>query len=134
MEHDTLKIATERVHVRSFIQSICTEYEEELQAHQARLEWTCQVPEDAHVELDMKKIRRVFANIVHNALVYVSPPVHLRLSCELQDGSLCISFEDNGEGVPDEELERIFDKLYRVDQPAPALAAAAGWAWRHARA
>ena len=123
MEHDTPKIATERVHVRSFIQSICTEYEEELQAHQARLEWTCQVPEDTHVELDMKKIRRVFANIVHNALVYVSPPVHLRLSCELQDGSLCISFEDNGEGVPDEELERIFDKLYRAD---PARSRAGG--------
>ncbi|BFH13943.1 hypothetical protein J6TS7_61240 [Paenibacillus dendritiformis] len=115
MEHETLKIATERIHVRSFIQSICTEYEEELQAHQARLEWTCQVPEDVHVELDIKKIRRVFANIVHNALIYVSPPVHLRLSCDLQDGSLRIAFEDNGEGVPDEELERIFDKLYRVD-------------------
>ncbi|WGU95981.1 HAMP domain-containing sensor histidine kinase [Paenibacillus dendritiformis] len=115
MEHDTLKITTERVDVRSFIQSICTEYQEELQAHQARLDWTCQVPEDVQVELDMKKIRRVFANIVHNALIYVSPPVHLRLNCELQDGSLRIAFEDNGEGVPDEELERIFDKLYRVD-------------------
>lgn len=115
MEHDTLKITTERVFVQSFIQSICTEYEEELQAHQAHLEWTCHVPDDVQVELDMKKMRRVFANIVHNALIYVSPPVHLRLSCESQDGNLRISFEDNGEGVPDEELERIFDKLYRVD-------------------
>ncbi|MGE5619291.1 MAG: MASE3 domain-containing protein [Sphingomonadaceae bacterium] len=69
------------------------------------------VPE---VLLDPDRIERVVANLVTNALKY-SPedsPVLIRL--RLEGGEVRVSVTDRGEGIPREEIPRIFDRCYRA--------------------
>jgi signal transduction histidine kinase len=64
---------------------------------------------------DESKLRQVLANLVDNAVKY-SPDgglVEVRLSCD--NGHCLIAVADEGLGIPTDELERIFEKFYRLD-------------------
>jgi signal transduction histidine kinase len=68
------------------------------------------------VNVDISKIRRVFGNIIGNALRYVPVPSGLiRVTCEKAGDKVRFRIEDNGPGVPEGELERIFEAFYTRD-------------------
>jgi two-component system sensor histidine kinase BaeS len=58
----------------------------------------------------------LFSNILENTLRYTDPPGRLKIWHAHTDTRIRINFEDSKPGVPDESLDRIFDRLYRVDQ------------------
>ncbi len=69
------------------------------------------------VMIDPEQFQRIFDNLVENSRKYadVSPVrIHVALQ-ETQEGCL-ISFSDNGQGVPKDKLEHIFDEFYRADE------------------
>jgi two-component system sensor histidine kinase BaeS len=70
----------------------------------------------AAVLADADRLRQLFSNLIENALRYARPPGVLRISREVGDGWLSIHIEDSGPGVPEESLDRLFDRLYRVDK------------------
>lgn len=70
-----------------------------------------------HLMLDERLIHRAVENIVRNALRY-SPdnePVLLSITCDNPDKFACVTISDRGPGVPQEQLEKIFNPFYRVD-------------------
>lgn len=74
-------------------------------------EW---IPE---VMLDVDQVRRIFDNLLENSLKYamVRPvKIQIRVS-EIKDFVL-LEWKDNGKGVPEEKLDRIFERFYRCDE------------------
>jgi PAS domain S-box-containing protein len=64
---------------------------------------------------DENRLRQVLANLIDNAIKY-SPDggeVNVRLASD--DGECLIEVADEGLGIPSSELERIFEKFYRLD-------------------
>jgi signal transduction histidine kinase len=70
-----------------------------------------QVPDDLVVFADASLLRRVFQNLIGNALKY-TPRGEVRIGAQElgADGAVECSVGDNGAGIPDELLETIFDK------------------------
>jgi two-component system sensor histidine kinase BaeS len=64
---------------------------------------------------DERRLRQLFSNIFENSLRYTDSPGSLLVGSTCFEKDLTISIEDSGPGVPPEALERIFDRLYRVD-------------------
>ncbi len=64
---------------------------------------------------DTGRLAQVCINLVENALRYTDRPGTLHIHYRLEKGRLAISFEDTGPGVPENMLERLFDRLFRVD-------------------
>jgi len=64
---------------------------------------------------DADRLRQVFANILENALKYVDTPGILKIRRLQRGGELTLNFIDSGPGVPEDSLERLFDRFYRVD-------------------
>ncbi len=63
---------------------------------------------------DPLQLRRVVENLVDNSIRYSGIcPVALRLSLEARDGHATIRVEDNGRGIPEEELELAFQRFSR---------------------
>jgi two-component system sensor histidine kinase BaeS len=60
-------------------------------------------------------IGRVFDNLVTNSLRYTDSPGTLKVSLLVEKPLIRICFEDTPPGVPDQALERVFDRLFRVD-------------------
>jgi two-component system sensor histidine kinase KdpD len=78
-------------------------------------EVTAHVPEDLPpVELDYMMIDQVLTNLLENALRYTpqGSPIEITVSAEATELSLAVA--DHGPGIPPDDLERIFDKFYRV--------------------
>ena len=56
-------------------------------------------------------------NLLENSLKYVvSRPVIIEVSVYEKDNEIRIDWKDNGEGVPEDKLEHIFDRFYRCDE------------------
>ena len=66
---------------------------------------------------DYFRIKQCLVNLLSNALTYTPEGGTIRVTYRTQeDGKIVISVEDNGIGVPKEELPFLFDRFYRVDK------------------
>ncbi len=64
---------------------------------------------------DAERMQQLFSNLLDNALKYTDAGggLVIRLSC--RDNQATMDFEDSAPGVPDVDLEKLFDRLYRVE-------------------
>ena len=65
---------------------------------------------------DSGQIRQVLANLVDNAVKYSEEGGAVELAASLVDGELVVSVRDEGVGIPDADLPRVFERFYRVDK------------------
>jgi signal transduction histidine kinase len=65
---------------------------------------------------DPFRLQQLFGNLLENTLRYTHAPGTLEIGFETTADRLRIRFEDSAPGVPDESLEHLFDRLYRVDK------------------
>lgn len=64
--------------------------------------------------VDAAQIERVVANLVENAAKYSPPAGTIRLSGALVDGELELRVEDEGPGIPEQYVGRLFEKFFRI--------------------
>lgn len=72
--------------------------------------------EDLTVMGDADKLARVFGNILKNAAAYSYPDTEITVSAERAGGRVLIHFQNQGDDIPAESLEALFDIFYRVDK------------------
>jgi two-component system sensor histidine kinase BaeS len=65
---------------------------------------------------DADRLAQLFSNILENSLNYTDSPGSLKIYEKHDANQLTICFEDSPPGVPETALERLFDRLYRVDK------------------
>lgn len=73
-----------------------------------------QIPSPIMVTADMSKIRRVILNLISNALKYTPESGLVSVKTEANGRFAVFQVEDNGYGIPEEELPTIFDRYSRV--------------------
>ena len=66
------------------------------------------------VELDYLQMDQVLTNLLENAARYTPPNLPIEIFGEATDKHVIISIADHGPGIPPYDLERIFDKFYRI--------------------
>lgn len=67
-------------------------------------------------EGDKDRIEQVILNIVSNAIKYTPNGGAIKVIIDYVDGNIRIIVEDNGIGIPENDLSRIFERFYRVDK------------------
>jgi two-component system sensor histidine kinase SenX3 len=65
---------------------------------------------------DRRQMVSAIANLLDNALKYSDPGAPVALACREADGWLTIEVTDHGVGIPSRDLDRIFERFYRVDR------------------
>jgi two-component system sensor histidine kinase KdpD len=111
IEAGGLTMAKDWCDVHDIINAVLGGLSEELSRHTVRVIIADDVP---LVKLDGIIIEQVLSNIVLNAVQYTPPetPIHIRSFFDA--GALVFAIEDEGPGLPEESIHRIFDKFYRV--------------------
>lgn len=72
--------------------------------------------DDARVLGDRRQLVSAVSNLSENAVKYSDPGSTVEVRASIQDGWAVIEVTDHGIGIPSRDLERIFERFYRVDQ------------------
>lgn len=78
------------------------------------------------VQLDYLQIDQVLTNLIENAVRYTPVESPIEISACVDSGQMVISVADRGPGIPPADLQRIFDKFYRVQRTEPNASHIAG--------
>jgi len=84
------------------------------------------IPEYLFIRGDQGLLYSIFGNLVENTVLYASGADTLRIACLRREDSIEFEFSDNGSGIPDKHLNRIFERFYRVDKGRTRGEGAAG--------
>ncbi len=72
--------------------------------------------EDATAEVRPRMLRVVARNLAENAIRYAGPGTNATLSVRREDGVVVLRVVDDGAGVDDADLPRLFERFYRADR------------------
>jgi signal transduction histidine kinase/CheY-like chemotaxis protein/HPt (histidine-containing phosphotransfer) domain-containing protein len=88
-------------------------------ASNRQLDFSCHVmpPIPAMIETDMTRLRQILINLLGNAVKFTGSPgwVRLLVSCDRMSGQLMFTVQDNGIGMSQETLSRLFQSFMQAD-------------------
>ncbi|MCD6498011.1 MAG: PAS domain S-box protein [Deltaproteobacteria bacterium] len=126
LEREGLRIPDERVDMVEVLDTLIEESESELTRRQLTV--SRDISRAAlMVKGDRRRLCQAFRNIIDNAIKFSQDAGEIAVSCKkTKDGECLVSIDDQGIGIPESELDRIFDSFYQVDGSATRPYAGAG--------
>lgn len=101
-------------------------YREEFAVKEIRIITEMAEEREVTVFADRERMHQLFSNLLDNSLKYTDRAGQILIRLVYRDGRATIDFQDSPPGVPAAELERIFDRLYRVDASRSRVTGGAG--------
>ena len=75
-----------------------------------------ELPAPCEAPVDRTRMRQVFANLLDNAIKYTPSGGSVTISVRDESGQAVARFRDTGIGIPIEEQDKIWSRLYRGDK------------------
>jgi signal transduction histidine kinase/ligand-binding sensor domain-containing protein/DNA-binding response OmpR family regulator len=122
-----LKLSVKQVQIREFLNQIKQSFD--VVAEQRRIDFSLEIanPVPDFIWFDPDQIEKVFFNLIYNSFKFTPDEGKIRIQveqCDLQlEGQstplpvVCIHVQDNGKGIPEDQLELIFDRFFQVNEP-----------------
>jgi signal transduction histidine kinase len=110
-----LSLQLEAVNVRDVIDSVDPFIEDELRRKELTL---IREPGDAAImtRADPERLRQILLNLLSNAAKYTDPGGRITIGVERTRDDVRISVADTGIGIPEDQLARVFEPFFQVDQ------------------
>jgi signal transduction histidine kinase len=117
-ETGTMALHIERTDLMELVRQTVDLYEDLADARGLRLETVA--AGDLVIPVDRNRMRQVLANLVDNAVKYTPAGGRIEIAARREGPGAVLSVTDTGEGIPPDELPRIWERLYRGDKSRSA--------------
>ncbi len=114
MDYAADKIAIERVDVSLIVSDIIMETA--LAADAKHMKVINHLPEDIVINGNSSLVYSIFRNLMDNAINYAGEGTTVTVMAREEGSKWHFTFTDNGAGIPDEHLARIFERFYRLNK------------------
>lgn len=109
----TMKVST--VDIVKLLSQLLEEFYPSLEEHHMYYELNTSFP-SVKIEADGNLLARLFDNLINNAIKYGSHGKIVRVNIEKEEEFVVVSVINYGYVIPEEELQNIFKKFYRIEQ------------------
>ena len=115
LDYDKKALNKASFSMQELVRSIVQRLNMDIKAHGHRLKLHC---DDSMRPLfgDRDRLEQVITNIITNAIKYTPDGGTISVSCISEPRCAVISVTDNGIGIPQNDIPRLFDRFYRVDK------------------
>jgi two-component system phosphate regulon sensor histidine kinase PhoR len=107
------RIRVKTVTINTLVQKICDLYFEQARQQDIHFQ-TNLLKQELRIEGDEEKLGLALSNLIKNALIFTNPQGHVSVSLEALPEFIQITVADDGIGIPENELPKIFDRFYQV--------------------
>lgn len=105
VETDICKVISEAIEI----------YQDEIDKNNLILNFNTNSNVGLQIFADPRRLHQLFSNVISNALRYTDSGGKLNIEVINRDDNVCIDFQDSSPGVAEEDLPKLFERLYRVE-------------------
>jgi len=116
IEHGKISLNLEIFNIRTLTEDIFDFLSKEAEENGISLKFKKGILQNPTVKADKNDIRQILLNLVTNSIKYGNDGGNTSVGFYDMDKKIMIEVSDNGIGIPEKHLKRIFDRFYRVDK------------------
>lgn len=113
-EAGVMKLERSEVDVSALAEEACELYE--MVAEEKGIVIEKDLAPECRANVDAVRLRQVFANLLDNAIKYSARGGRVTVRSAREEMRVLVTVSDTGMGIPNEEIERIWDRLFRGDR------------------
>lgn len=126
VENGSLSYFLQPTELAPLIEAGMQRYEPSFKKKNLLLIAVTKLPHRVQVQADPQRLQQLINNLFENSLRYTDSPGVLQVSMLVHSHKVEILFDDSAPGVPDEALNHLFDRLYRVESSRNRATGGAG--------
>jgi signal transduction histidine kinase len=116
LEAGSLELRPEQVDLGELTRSVSGEFEPTLAQHDARLELRLPAGREAiHAQCDPVRLAQIMRILIDNALTHTPDGTQITVTAGRSNGNVRVAVRDDGEGIDERSLPRIFEPFYTAD-------------------
>ncbi len=117
LESKMISLKKENFSILDLIKEVYDEFSLSAQQRKIKLLFKKGADDNLKVHADRAKIRQVLVNLISNSLKYCNENCSLTTGIYLLDGQkVLVEISDDGPGIAEEHLPRLFERFYRADR------------------
>jgi len=116
IETGDIKMHFENFDIKVLTEEVFDQLENKAEKKEITLKFAKGIPEHVMVYGDWQRINQVITNLTSNAIKYSSEGSKVTIDFKVHKNQVITIVKDNGDGIPKEDIGRIFERFYRVDK------------------
>jgi len=117
-DSDQIEMKKQTFQLDQLLKEILQHYEEII-SYQGKI-IQLEVPEPVQFFADKERIHQLIIILLDNAMKYTNEGGEILLSCHQSHSSITLRVQDNGIGIPEKDIPKIFDRFYQSDKARTA--------------
>ena len=114
MDYEQTNWNKERINLQDMVNMIIKKLQ--IQINEKNINIHLNIPDDINIMFDRDGFEQILLNIAGNAVNYTLEKGNVWISAKKDNKNVVVSIKDDGQGIPKEDQDRIFERFYRVEK------------------